>query len=383
MEHPALLMNKPLTAVFLIFWMSASAQRTSPLLTTLVSSSSGQPITIRVVNDSGIRDYANITLNWELKANGSVRQKGKLTTLPIPPKKPTLIRLPVRIAADAPEELYLDLHYYYHKRPAGEAHFLLHPWTGSQLPIKPTGELTFTDENGVFTIQSPAVQLRFDKQTGWLQSYTAGNNQLVEDTPGCKPRFWLDSLAPGYSSAGAAASPDWSAASQAPHLQLFSTSTGSQLVIVRTEYTLPETSCLLHLSYTVNAAGEMLVEQSLETDTARQGQRLPCFGMYWRLPSGFDSLSTYAQLPSSDQPACYRQGATGISTCDSVRWFSITRPDGAGLRITADSSLLTIHLQPSAPRIYVDTPVQPYQLPYANYRYAFKITPIAGSSLNH
>jgi len=384
-------MKKPFTAILLFFGAAALAQKTSPLPTVLVPSTPGQPIAIRVVNDTGLRDYTNITLLWELKANGLVRQKGRLAALPIPPKRSALLRLPVRVTSDAPEELYLDLHYYYRqaarpsttarpatgrapaglpraptRNPAGkpltdvllsETHLLLHPWTGSQLPVKPTGDLSYTDSNGLFNVQSPVFLLCFDKQTGWLQSYTTGDCRLVEDTPGLKPRLWPDTTT-------------------VPHLQLFSTSTGSQLVIVRTEYTLPETSSLLHLSYTVNAAGEILVEQSMTTDTARQGPPLPCFGMYWRLPAGFDSLSAYGQQPNSPVPSCYRLGITGTSSFDSTRWLSITRPDGRGLRIIADSTLLTIHIQPSSPRIFIDTPNRSDQLPYADYRYAYKILPI-------
>jgi len=350
-------MKNALTAILLFFGASASAQRTSPILTVLVPSTPGQPIAIRVVNDSGLKDYTNITLNWELMANGLVRQKGKLAALPIPPKKPALIHLPVRVAPNAAEELYLNLHYNYRRQPLSSAHLLLHPWTGSQLPVRPTGDLTYIDSNGIFTVQSPAFQARFDKQTGWLQSYSAGDCQLVEDTPGCKSRLWADSIT-------------------APHLQLFSTSTGSQLVIVRTEYTLPETSSLLHLSYTVNAAGEILVEQSLTTDTAKQGPPLPGFGMYWRLPPGFDSLAAYGRQPNDPVPSCYRLLITGTNTSDSVRWLSVTRQDGKGLKFTADSTLLTIHTQPSSPRLYIDAPIPLGQLPYADYHYAYKISPI-------
>jgi len=374
------------TPALLFFGTPASAQTTGPLSTVLAPSIPGQSIAIRITNDSGLRDYTNITLNWELMANGLVRQKGKLATLPIPPKKPALIHLPVRVTPNTPEELYLNLHYYYHPRPApahpptghapapgrtpspsgillSEARLLLHPWTGNQLPVQPTGDLTYNDSNGVFTVQSPAFLLRFDKQTGWLQSFDAGDCQLVEDTPGCKTRLWADSIT-------------------VPHLQLFSTSTGNQLVIVRTEYTLPETSSLLHLSYTVNAAGEVLVEQSLTTDTAKQGQPLPCFGMYWRLPRGFDSLSAYGQQPNNPAPSCYRLGITGTTTYDSIRWLSITRPDGKGLKLTADSTLLTIHTQPSSPRVYIDAPTQQDHLPYADYRYSYKLSPIRAPTLN-
>ncbi|WP_431215183.1 hypothetical protein ACQ86N_10950 [Puia sp. P3] len=181
-----------------------------------------------------------------------------------PPQKSALIRLPARITPDAPEELYLDLHYYYHKpgsRPlrtsSPETHLLLHPWTGSLLPVKPSGDLTYTDSNGLFTIQSPAPPVRFDKQTGWLQSYTSGDCQLMRRYT----RLQTPALA-GFHNRP----PIRSCSRPAPAAS--SSSSGRNIH-------LPETSSLLHLSYTVNAAGEILVEQSLSTDTSKQGPPLP------------------------------------------------------------------------------------------------------------
>jgi len=378
------------------------ARKAQPLLTTLVTSTSaplppgggsvrptpGAAIILRILNDSGLRDYANIVLDWELRANGLVRQKGSIGYLPIPPKHPAIIRLPVRIPSASGEELFLGLHYRYRNkvsvgqtsaapgRVLADELLLLKPWTGGQLPVKPAGELSFTDSNGLFTIQSPAALLRFDKQTGWLQSYEIKGNRLVEDMPGLKSHFWLAPGDPGYAADRAALSPTWKEASQAPHLQLFSTSTGSQLVIVRTEYTLPETSCLLHLSYTINATGEMQVEQSIEADSTGQGEPLPCFGMYWKLPPGFDSVTAYGGTPI---PAYYHTPVTPFrenNTYTGIRYWMITRSDGKGLRFTADSTLLTISTQSSAPRLIIDNPALAYHLPYGNYRYAYKVSPV-------
>ena len=367
-----------------------------PILTTLTSIS---PLALRILNDSGLHDYANIVLDWELRANGLVRQKGSLSNLPIPPNRPAIIRLPIRIPPATGEELFLGLHYRYRNtkttghtatsaahppvpqptaaaatpgRPLASEELLLRPWPGSQIPVKPTGDLSFTDSNGLFTILSPIAQLRFDKQTGWLQSYTVRDRHLVEDSPGLRSHFWLEPTDPGYAADSAAVSSSWKEAGRAPHLQLFSTSTGSQLVIVRAEYTLPETSCLLHLSYTINAAGEMQVGQSMEADSTKQGETLPCFGMYWLLPAGFDSVTVYG---GAFTPFRETNGYT-TRTYSGVRWCTITGPDGRGLRFTADSTLLTINTRSSDPHLIIDNPSQPYHLPYGNYRYTYKVSPV-------
>lgn len=363
-------------------------RKAQPLLTTLTSIS---PLVLRILNDSGLRDYANIVLDWELRANGLIRQKGSLGNLPILPNRPAVIRLPVRIPSASGEELFLGLRYRYRNTkaagPAGthpgaaaatpgrtlaSEELLLRPWPGSQIPVKPTGDLSFTDSNGLFTILSPIAQLRFDKQTGWLQSYAVRDRRLVEDSPGLRSRFWLEPADPGYIVDSAAVSSSWKEAGRAPHLQLFSTSTGSQLVIVRAEYTLPETSCILHLSYTINAAGEMQVGQSMEADSTKQGEPLPCFGMYWLLPAGFDSVAVYGGAVTPFRET----NAWSTRTYSGVRWCTITGPDGRGLRFTADSTLLSINTRSTNPRLIIDNPSQPYHLPYGNYRYTYKVSPV-------
>jgi hypothetical protein len=381
METPKLLMRSSmiLLAAALLFFCAPS--KGQPILTTLVSPA---PVTLRALNDSGLRDYANIVLDWELRANGIIRQKGSLANLPIAPKHPALLRLPIRMPSTPGEELFLGLRYHYNKkgRLLAEEQLPLRPWTGSQLQVRPSGELSYTDENGLFTVRSPAALVRFDKQTGWLQVYDIKEDHLLEDSPGLRSRFWLEPADPGYVASGAAGSPSWKEASQAPRLQLFSTSTGSQLVIVRAEYTLPETSCLLHLSYTINAAGEIQVEQSVEADSTHQGEPLPCFGMYWRLPAGFDSVATYGgALTPFREASAY---ATGSYT--GVRWLSITRRDGKGIRFTADSTLLTVNTRssintrssgntPSSEQwITIDDPV--CYRSYGNHRYAYKVAPV-------
>ncbi|WP_431215182.1 hypothetical protein ACQ86N_10945 [Puia sp. P3] len=51
-------------------------------------------------------------------------------------------------------------------------------------------------------------------------------------------------------------------------------------------------------------------------------------------------------------------------------------PRRQGFKIIADSTLLTVRTQSSPPRICIDAPNRSDQLPYADYRYAFKISPV-------
>jgi beta-galactosidase len=300
-----------------------------------------------------------------------------------------------------------------------EEQLLVQAPAGNTPEVFPDGDLTFTDENDTFTIRSPLIRIEFNKQTGWLQRYEVNGAVLLTDTPVLKSNFWRpfghspsgaealgggrQGLAPGDAGDSALA---WKEASDDPHLQLFSTSTGSTMIIVRAEYTLPATSCLLHLSYTINAKGEMLVGQQLETDSTQKGEALPCFGMRWLLPADYDSIGYYGLGRTADAPwtGIYRDTVGKPSSPDShqrnipmdtdpitaIRWIRITGPDGSGLLVTADSTFLNAGALPTTPSIQLlidsrqpaaagipgDNGRISYGLPYGNYRCTYKVRPI-------
>jgi beta-galactosidase len=336
------------------------------------------PGSIRILNDSLHKNYTNITLEWQLLVNGVPGQKGSVPGLLLLPGHPRTIRLPLHLPTGG-EEAFLQIGYRSPIRPRpliASRQLKLKTW-GGDANIPATGELSFTDSNDLFTITSQKLRLLFDKQTGWIQAYEVDHLLLVADSTGLRP-----------------------AVNSTPHLQLFSTSTGSQMVIVRTEYTLPDIACLLHLSYTINAAGAMLVEQSVEADTNTSPNRAPLplnrFGMDWMLPPGQDSLAWYGLTPGEDTstiPAIhYRRASAGsedslalLPSSLMVRWWTITGRDGRGFRLTADSNFLYLsasppadsafrRLHPTGAQLHIDASLLRL-LPGDKVRYAYKVTP--------
>ena len=350
-----------------------------------------KPITLRVFNPSDTAQLNNIILEWALQINGAIVQQGKTGKLRIGPKQSIPVHLSLRLPDDNNAETFLQL--LYRLQPASpilaKQQLLLQPAIG-HLHVDPAGELTLSDINDTFSIRSPDIHLAFHKQKGWLIHYEVKGAILLDDSLGLKSNFWW----PGYNDS-ANSSPDsgWLAATRDPHLQLFATTISAGLIIIRTEYTVPATSCKLHISYTINATGEMLVEQQVEPDTMQSNATewpLPCFGMQWILPAGYDSITYYGpgepaapreQAVPSEQTIPGKLGApgkpgipgkpgepgspgkpgipgwiglyheqasspaTGIHLRDAatrtgIRWWKITGRDGSGLLITADSSLL-------------------------------------------
>jgi hypothetical protein len=328
-----------------------------PIRTTLLPN----PGNIRVINDSLKKNYTNITLDWRLLVNGLIRQKGRIPGLQLIPGRPRLLHLPLNPPAPG-EEALIQLTW----RGITPARQVLCtqtlPWKswGGDLNIPVTGELSFADSNDVFTISSPTLNLSFDKETGWIRWYSTGQDTLIADSTGLRPRL-----------------------SAQPHLQLFSTSTGSQMVIVRTEYTVPDLSCLLHLSYTINASGTLLVEQVLETDTSRQDSlphHLTRFGMDWAAPPAADSLSWYGFTGEDNAdtlPSIHSTSSATPAIATKVRWWSIRDHAGKGFRLSADSNLLgRIILAMSADKISIDDDLYSQPEFPIYYHYSFKVDPL-------
>ena len=345
----------------------------------LLSATAAGPVKIGVGADG--KGPINIRLQWQILLNGVPGQKGILPDVALTPGHPSTLRLPLKLPPGN-DEAWLKVTCRY--RALTFVRLLpLRPWGGDPV-IPPAGELTFADSNNTFTITAPNTLIQFDKQTGWLLHYEAGGVHLMTDTAGVQPALWP-------------AIP--------PRLQLFSTSTGTQLVIVRAEYTLPETASLLHLSYTINAAGAMLVGQILEPDTSQQVPdtvrlpTLPGFGMHWLLPPGLDTLTWFgptetvppaetAGLAAADSapPAIFQTALTYSreNTRSAVRWLTFTDHQGTGLHITADSALITATLSAVDDSIShtkrtllnIGTAPSSTTTVRANRQYFYKVTPV-------
>ena len=413
-----------------------------------VAATSPVAVTLRVFNPSPTLALSNLKLEWTLEVNGSLRQKGAMGGLSVAPHHTSLVHIPARLPGGDSNEIFLRLRCLRIPLPSSgaipvilsEEQLLVQTPGGNMPEVRPNGDLTFTDENDTFTIHSPLIHIEFNKQTGWMQRYEAGGAVLLTDTPVLKSNFWRSGAPFGRQrlAAGDAGDTAWLEASHDPHLQLFSTSTGNTMIIVRAEYTLPATSCLLHVSYTINAKGEMLVAQQLEADSTQKGEALPCFGMRWLLPVTYDSIEYYGpgRTRGSISPDAVVSDSSGAADDNStiprdsirlhapwvgiyhdtvgnpsspashqrnqamitaIRWIRITGPDGSGLLITADSTLLNAGAissaggmtttpsvllridsrQPAAPGIPGDNRQLSYGLPYGNYRCTYKVSPVS------
>src|SRR5579871_3403428 len=145
---------------------------TIPLPVTLIPSPPAAPLTLRIQPDTALRHFTTIRLEWQLILNGLPAKKGITAPFQLAAGRPTNVPLPVRLPP-GPEETYLRVTARLPATPASRLHpypvftrlLPLRPWHAVNA-ITPTGELSFTDTLGIFTITSANTLIRFDKQTG-------------------------------------------------------------------------------------------------------------------------------------------------------------------------------------------------------------------------
>ena len=386
-----------LLLIALLLAISSTAQPPSQLLTATVSSTH-QSTALHITSISPSA-FKNIRVDWSLQTNGTITKKGTTSIPLITPNHYTLVPIPLRLPDDTAGESFLNLRFFSTALIA-EQQIMIHPYHPS-LSITPGTPLQLSDSNDIATIQSPNARISFNRQTGWLTHYEVKGINLLNDT--------LQTFAPE------------------PRLQLFSNTTSSTEIIIRTEYTIPATASLLHLSYTINANGEMLITEQAEPDSTQPtptqsspttqpptptqsspatqpppaDHYMPAYAMQWTLPPDFDSIITYGpitnpniptpshrialehhRLPNIDTPTAPASTTPPTpSTHSNLRWFTITGENGNGIQFIADSSLLTENTLRSAGRIQltIDHPTPNTHISQGTYPLVYKVKPLISS----
>jgi beta-galactosidase len=392
--------------------------------------------TITVYNENFFRDLSYASLNWEVIVNGTRAQSGEIKDLDVLPQQSKTFTLPISLPKDA--EAYLNVVYRQKAAqnlvPAGhivaDDQLFLGGSAKRIIGVNAAGNVTASDAPNAYTIKSATANIQFDKSTGFLKQYVVNNQNLLESGFALRPNFWR---APTDNDMGAKLNltlKPWKEATEGLKLDNFSASENGGLVTVNTSYSLPSVGGKLNLNYTINGAGEILVSQSLSADTSRFKQMLPKFGMKLVLPQGFENISYYGRGPIEnyqDRQSAYpvavynqtvkqqfypyiRPQENGNKT--DIRWFTITKPNGAGVTIQSDQllSMSALHYYDSdlddgdakdqrhsgdlkarpqtqlnidykqmglgSVNSWGELPLDQYRLPYQNYSYQFKITPI-------
>ncbi|HEY5509837.1 MAG TPA: glycoside hydrolase family 2 TIM barrel-domain containing protein [Prolixibacteraceae bacterium] len=394
------------------------------------------PTTISVYNENFFKDLSDITMEWNVTVNGQVKQSGKVDKLDVKPHTSAEIKLPLK--AQPGGEVFLNIVYKQKADrllvPAGmtisNEQFSLSGTYKSDNNIKPDGKVKIAETSNAWTLTSPALAMEFSKQNGFITKYEVNKRSYIDASMSARPAFWR---APSDNDMGAGLQKklkDWKTAQSDIKLENLSVKEADGMAKVTASYSLPSVFAKLIIQYTVQAKGEVMVDQQMITDEAKSVPMMPRFGMNWVLPEGFETIEYYGRGPAENYQdrnyashvGIYKQSIksqyypyvrpqeSGNHT--DIRWFKVVDPKGNGLKIESDILLSMSalshfdadlddgdqkhqhHSGELVPRkqtqLHIDYkqmgvggidswgqwPLEKYRLNYKNYSYSFKISPV-------
>ncbi len=401
------------------------------ILTTLVN-----PTTISVYNENFFSDLSNIGLEWNVTVNGQVKQSGKIEKLDVKARSKAEIKLPVNARPEG--EVFLNVAYKQKSDrllvPAGftvaDEQMPLSGKYISAAKITPAGKVKLAESPSSWTISASGLALEFSKTTGLITKYEVSKHNYIDGVTGTRPAFWR---APTDNDMGAGLQiklKEWKVAQSDMKLEKITAEASDDLVKVNSNYSMPGVFAKLSVTYTIQANGELVVDQRMTTDNSKTVPMLPRFGFNWILPEGFETIEYYGRGPVENYQdrndaahvSIYKQSVksqfypyirpqeNGNHT--DIRWFKIYNSKGYGLKIESDSllSMSALHFFDAdldegdrkhqrhsgelVPRkqtqLHIDYkqegvgginswgtwPLEQYLLNYKNYSYSFKISPI-------
>ncbi len=319
--------------------------------------------TISIYNENFFSDLSDINLEWNVIVNGQVKQSGKIDKLAIKAHASAEVNLPVKAQPEG--EVFLNIVYKQKSDrllvPAGhivaDEQFSLSGKYLTDSKIKADGKITVAETDKIWSITSPSIAIEFSKSTGLLTKYEVNKHSFLDNEVSATPAFWR---APLDNDMGAGLNKklqDWKIAQSELKLENISVKESEGLVKVSSRFSLPGVFAKLTLQYTIQAKGEMVVDQQIVIDESKKIPMMPRFGMNWILPEGFETIEYYGRGPIENyldrnyasNVGNYRQSVksqfypyirpqeTGNHT--DIRWFKIVNTKGYGLKIESESFL--------------------------------------------
>lgn len=392
---------------------------------------------ISIYNENFFKDISNVKLIWEVVSNGVKVQQGEVETLNILPQQTVKINIPYQ--APEQGENFLNIFYKQKIEkdliPAGHLVAFDQLRLGGELRSNGTepiaaGDISVSEKDNNIYIKSPIVELSFSKANGLLNRYRINGKDYLEKSTALRPNFWRG---PTDNDMGAKLQlklKAWKNATDTLLLESIHQSVSNNIVTIDAVYNLNKIPGQLFLTYKINGNGELWVKQRMRGNEKDFEIMMFRFGMNWILPSGFENIEYYGRGPienyqdrnSGSPVGLYKETVTeqfygyprpqetGNKT--DIRWFKITNNAGNGIFIQGKDllSMSALHYFQSdlddgdekdqrhsgdlKPRkqtsLNIDykqmgvggintwgaLPLPRYRLPFRNYEYEFKVTPV-------
>ena len=319
---------------------------------------------ITITNKFRFTNLNKFAFSYKITANGNPFLSEKLPVLDIASEQSKQILIDIsKVQAEPGVEYFLTL---YAKTTVAE-NLLPDGWEiaseqfklpieadKKQFDISKAGNVTY-DESSTIKIEGNDFSLTIDKKTGIITSYKSGGNELLLNGFGPRPAFWRAPTDNDYGWKMPKICRLWKQASeQIPNVESVKASQKRNMVQVEVLYNLDSLKSTWKTQYTVMGNGAVKVENLLVTKDS-DVPVIPRVGMKMQMPVEFTQLEYLGRGPWENY--CDRNSSTFVGRYKSavadlyvpyirpqenghrtdVRWMAITRDDGSGLLVVADS----------------------------------------------
>ncbi|MDE6793785.1 MAG: DUF4981 domain-containing protein [Muribaculaceae bacterium] len=264
---------------------------------------------MKVYNENFFRDLSDVTLNWVLLNNGVPVRDGSIDNISVAPGATTDITVPYGKISDQGEwalNLYYNLKHADGLLPAGHTiarqQFILNDVKGDVTIANPIennlGEIKpeiVNNQRNYLIVKGNDFTVEFNRWTGYMSKYEVKGTQMIAEEGQLTPNFWR---APTDNDYGAGLQHKY-AAWKNPEIKLESLNAEMEngLAVVKAKYSMPGVKAQLALTYTINGAGAVQVNQTLTADKTAEVSGMFRFGMQMQMPEAFSSIEYYGRGP--------------------------------------------------------------------------------------
>ncbi len=295
-----------------------------------------------VHNKRFFTDLTDVSLTWQLLADGDPVQKGEVLELTTQAQTKESISLPISLQGLHDKELLINFSFLAKQASAGipkgfevaAVQLPVQQKSSEQWVINPaqTAPLTTQSQEQQLRIGNEHVQLIFDTITGFISQYQVkGQNLLHGDI---RPEFWRAPTDNDFGENFPEKAKAWQLAGQHTQLTKFEmVEQSAQQVVVKTEHQLTDVESRYLVTYTVSADGSVQLDIWFYAGPHRFQSELPRLGSLLQVPGEYDQVQWYGRGPHEnywDRNTSAPVGKYSLSV-DEL-YFPYVRPQENGYR---------------------------------------------------
>ena len=381
------------------------------------------------------RDLSNYSLNWEVIANGTVVESGKIADIVTAPQAKKAVTIPFKKSFEKGVEYFLNVSVTLKAdepllksghRLAYEQ-FQLQKGTVTT-PEKATNAVGYTVKNEIINVVGTNFEIKFNQQKGTLTNYTFNNKSLLKNGP--EINFWRAPVDNDYGARTQNKFKVWKDVAQDSKVETTVKNGSKNEVEISFSRTILNGDAQLIQTYLVNGNGAVKITNHLK---AIKGEypNMYKFGNKLVLPEAYKNITFYGKGPfeaytdrqHAAKVGLYKQTISAQyfpyirpqenGNKKDIRWATLTKNDGSGLQFLSETSFHISALNYSEddlssgdkrtqkhageldPRkeVFVNIdgfqqgigsinswgrlPMKHYRLPYQNYSYSYWMIPVA------